>query len=190
MLYPSTYICRSLARIHPFARLGWDAEGERFALVRLIPSRAVDSSFKEPWGQRGPIFSKRGSIAPDWDPLARAPMYEIDLAVDDVYSGRIVRLLRRWMGDPFTRIYRSALEAGRDREARTQAASIERGEHLYRRGQSSGAGAPVVAKKFIRPTMNQARYHAGELDFTHSMIPPAPSGGWARHLNAPVEEVQ
>lgn len=39
--------------------------------------------------ERGPIFNKRGTTEPDWDPIARIPVYLQDLSIEQVMYGRV-----------------------------------------------------------------------------------------------------
>jgi hypothetical protein len=39
--------------------------------------------------ERGPVFNRKGSVAPDYDPLARIPVYMQDLDFEQVMTGRV-----------------------------------------------------------------------------------------------------
>jgi hypothetical protein len=110
-------------------------------------------------------------------------MHLAEVSPEDVFSGRVLRLVKRWTRPIAARIHESASEASKDIARRTEDLGRKMGEEVWRKGQRDGAGAPIVAKKFITPTVNQMRLRAGELDQSECLLPPAPPGGWDKHLS-------
>jgi hypothetical protein len=180
---PPSEICRKLAEVHPQARIGWDGELGKYALIQLYHQKDAATTLKEPWNARGPIYGKNGKPAPDWDHFSRVPIYLLELSPSDVHSGKIVEIVKRWMRPIATRMRETAIEKGKEVEQKAQEMSDGIASKIYRDGQRDGAGAPIVAKKFVELSKNSLRYHAGELDFTEKLLPPAPPGGWKKHLD-------
>lgn len=113
-MYPPSWACEAVYRIHPQLRIGWAGRprgdgGELnqgdFALVQLYHKSDVGpmgdpitsretwdvTTIEGPFGEtervrcaRGPIYSKTGSSRRDWDPLVRVPMFICTL--NDAYG--------------------------------------------------------------------------------------------------------
>lgn len=192
-----SYICRKVAEEHKWARIGWMGRdrlpGEfevmnpgQFALVQLYHTRDYgregELTFREPWKKQWPIQGKDGG-RPDWDPLTRHPVVVATLSKEDVFSGKIIAMVREMSKSIVKRIYEANLTLGRELDCRVQDMCDDIGDRIYKEGQRDGSGAPIVAKKFIKPSLNKLKYEAGELDFKKDFLPPPPPGGWDKHLN-------
>lgn len=180
---PPSWVCRKVAEVHPQARLAWDGDLGKYGLIQLYSKRDASATFREPWNSRGPIFSKSGRPAPDWDLLSRIPIYLIELNWQDVHSGKIVQIVKRWVRPIAARIHESALEKGKATESKVQDMEGELAAKIYKEGQANGAGAPIEARKFYKKPRNSLRREAGELDFTKKHLPVAPPGGWKKYLD-------
>jgi len=181
-MQPPRHICRDLARIHPLLRLGWDGTADKFGLIMVTRSRLAKRTFYEYWRGRGPVFSKTGRPRADWDALGQIPMYLIDVDVEDVFSGRICRMAKQWMRPFAARYVESATQAGRDIESNIEEMGHDAGLRLYHEGQKNGAGAPIVAKKFIKPSDNQMNIRNGAFDQSKRFLPDKMPEGWKKQI--------
>lgn len=181
-MHPPRHVCEALARVHPLLRVGWDGAGDTFGLLMVTRSRLAKRTFYEYWRGRGPVFSRSGRPRPDWDEIGRVPMYLIDVEPKDVFSGRICRMARQWMR-PFAATYMErARQAGRDIESHIDDMGYDAGLRLYREGQRDGAGAPIVAKKFIERTPNQLNAESGRFDQSNRFLPERIPKGWRKQI--------
>lgn len=179
-MIPPSDICRRLAKLHSHLRLGFDGESGQYGLIQLYHRRDFNKTVREPWGHRGPIYSKKGEWRSDWGD-DRFPVYLTGLTPQVVHGGEVLGLVKRWARPIAPRIKEGALERGKDAETKANDLCEDMGAKVFRTGQRDGAGAPIVAKKFIKPTPNQRRMRQGELDFTEKCLPPPPPGGWDVH---------
>lgn len=180
------FVCRSLTGFHPKLRLGWDGKSQAFGLLQIFHHHDAERSFREEWSH-GPVFSRTGRPRADWDLLSHVPIYLIRLTQRDIGFdpniqgwGKLLKLVKRWARPIGARVYNKAMEKGHAIENFVDAMSIDMADRIYRSGQRSGVGAPIVAKKFIEPTLNQARRNVGGLTFEESQLPPPPPGGWEK----------
>jgi hypothetical protein len=166
--------------------LGWDGEGRTFGLLQLYHRRDADTTYREPWINQGPTFSKSGRPGfRDWDFWSRRPFYIIDIAPRDVQSGKVIGLVKRWARPIAARYHESFIEKERNTLNSIESIGYEVGNRIYREGARSGAGAPILAKKFHEQTANMARHLEHDDDaFIESRLPQAPPGGWEKHKEA------
>ena len=177
------FVCQKLAEHHPGLRLGWDGEKDKFGLLMIFRKRLATKVYYEYWNWRGPVFDKRGRPRPDWDSVVKTPMYLSDLTPEDVYSGRVLWLARQWTRPLLAEYYRDCRKKGQDLESFADDVAHQAGLDLYREGQRDGSGAPIVAKKFIEPTVNQTKLRDGGFDFQNKFVTEAPGGSWDRWAN-------
>lgn len=149
----------------------------------ITRSRLAKRTIYEYWRGRGPVFSKTGRPQADWDQIGQVPMYLIDVKPEDVFSGRICRMAKQWMRPLAARYVESAKQAGRDLDSRIDDMGHEAGLRLYREGQRDGAGAPIVARKFIEPTHNQKNVRNGRFDQKNRYLPDKMPEGWQKQLD-------
>jgi hypothetical protein len=109
-------------------------------------------------------------------------MYLIDVTPEDVFSGRICRMAKQWMRPFAARHLEAARQAGRDAESHIEAMGHDAGLRLYCEGQKDGAGAPIVAKKFIERTPNQINTESGRFDQSDRFMPDRLPKGWKEQL--------
>ena len=109
-------------------------------------------------------------------------LYIIDLDTRDVLTGRVMKDIHRWVRPIASRVHVAALEQKRQTVKEVDDWSRELGADLFKEGQRSGEGAPIVAKKFIKPTVNQVRSGRGEIEVGSTLIPPPPPGGFEKYL--------
>jgi hypothetical protein len=107
-------------------------------------------------------------------------MYLTDLEPEDVFSGRVLRLAKQWTRPLAARYLESARQADRDTETRIEEMGHEMGLEVWKEGQRSGAGAPIVAKKFCRPTQNQLNVRNGVYDQSAKVLPRAIPKSWEK----------
>jgi hypothetical protein len=150
------WVCRELERVCPRVRLGW-AGRERtspeqslnqgsFMLLELVRVRVADRTFRTPWGDRGPVYGS------DYDRLTQVPLMIYDVSPEDVFSGRVVVLLRRWLLPINQRIAEQQLERERALRSRIKDIAGDMGSHLYRQAQKSWEGGDIrQARKFETP---------------------------------------
>ena len=108
-------------------------------------------------------------------------MYLIDIEPEDVFSGRVCRMAKQWTRPIAARYVESVKRSEADVECNVEARGHEAGLDLYRRAMKDGAGAPIVAKKFIKPTDNQINVRDG--NFKNSTLPDEIPEGWQRQLD-------
>ena len=173
-MIPPDWVCRSLESIHPRVRLGWrgreraDADelnaGE-FMLLELVAARKADRTFRSPWADSGPVYGS------DYDRLSLVPMMVYDVSPEDVFSGRVVSLLKRWMSPIQERMDESHHARQKNWREQIHEMAEAAGDELYwkaQRGQTEGA--PIVAKKHITPE-EKARVNG---DWQASVAPEPP----------------
>jgi hypothetical protein len=166
--------------------LGWDGEAKRFGLIQLYHRRDSEKTFREPWGRRGPIFSKTGRPSPDWDHWSRLPIYVIDVSIEDVQSGAVLALVRRWLRPIAARMRETAQERANSFQTKVDEMGDRMGDEIYALGQRHDSITNNVARKHMEaPTENRRRYDNGELDLSESQMRlPEPPGGWDKHMDA------
>jgi hypothetical protein len=179
-MYPPVHICRALKRIHPWIRLGWVGEKNLFGLVQLYYVRDAVKSYRDPWLQQGPLFSSSGRPEyHDWDGVFRKPMHIIDIPIEDVYSGKVVRSVQQWLRPIAARVKDSLDKHQQDTKAYFDSVTEGMTEDILFRSRNANH-APIVAKKFIERTPNQQRMDAGLFDRPIGTTLAAPPGGWDR----------
>lgn len=185
-----SHVCKALAEFHPRLRIGWDGESRAFGLIRLLHSVDFARTLREHW-DHGPVFSRKGRPRPDWDLISFHPIYLIRLTEKDIGFdplvegwGRLLKLAKRWYLRPIAaRVHESKTEQARIQDSFIADVADDMAARVFRDGQRSGVGAPIVAKKFINPTANQVRNRAGGFNNTERFLPRAPTGGWQNHLD-------
>lgn len=185
MEYAPGWVCRKIADFHPHLRLAWHGEDGCFSLIQLYHNRDASLTYREHWADRGPIFSKSGRpMFQDWDGMIYHPIWVVDVPIQDVFSGKIVKTVKRWATPIASRVYKASKEASKNVESYVEDLSEAMGDEMYYEKQRGRMGnhAPIVAKKFIEPNRNELRYRAGELDFSDCRVPPPPPGGYEKHL--------
>jgi hypothetical protein len=166
-MHPPQWVVDEIKRIHPQARLGWEglerkgSEEElnkgRFALIQLYHARDAAKTFLTPWANRGPVFGKH------FDSLFWTPIYVIDVAAEDVFSGRIITMLKRWMRPMRERYVESAIAKGSEYQTQCDDIIGEAADEMYSLAhRSTDGGAPVVAKKFL--TLEEKKILSGDFD--------------------------
>lgn len=181
-MYAPEWVCRKLSDFHPNLRIGWDGKERTFGLVHLYHWSDAQKTYRQFWQDHGPIFSKSGRPRPDWDLHQRVPVYIIDVTPQDVFSGKIVALVKRWVRPIASRVYTSAIAEGKRRETYENDRAGEQADKVYWKSQRRGYHAPVVAKKFRSRTANAIRNERGEFDLTKRFLPPEPEYGWSKAL--------
>ena len=175
-------ICRRLKEFHPWLRLGWDGNKRKFGLVQLYHAKDAKASFREFWRHQGPLFSASGRPEyHDYDGLLRKPMYLIDIEPRDVFSGKVVRLAKRWARPIAARMKESQDEQNYDRKKKYDDLRLSMADYVYSEGKRDNH-APIVAKKFVKPSENQVAFREGQFDKPrgHQFAPPPE--GWDKAI--------
>jgi hypothetical protein len=119
----------------------------------------------------------------DWDNWQRKPIYLIDLTPESVFSGRVLREVKRWARPVAARVHETAQEEADRVDDAADELYKSAWDSLEYRMRSDNAGARNIAKKHIE---HSDRYllHKSEAQpsIGQSRMPPAPPGGWARHI--------
>lgn len=148
------WVCRELERINPRVRLGWAGrepkDGElnagTFMLLELVQSRRRNATFRTAWDDRGPIY---GSA---FDRLMMVPLMVYDIAPEDVFSGAVVSLLRRWMTPIKPRLEQTEKQQRAETRAEIREMAEAAGSEMYwkaQRGLDDGAVPIRPANKFL-----------------------------------------
>jgi hypothetical protein len=150
-MIPPEWVCRELERVDRRVRLGWAGRDHgpdelncgTFMLLELLPVRKDAHTFRSPWRDRGPVYGSH------YDRLTQAPYMVYDVSPEDVFSGRVVALLRRWLTPIRDRTTKRNEAAAKEYRSTIRDMATEIGGDMYRKGQRDwDSGAPIVAKKF------------------------------------------
>ena len=156
-MHPPSSVCESLYRLHKWARLGWVGEDRKgpaddlnkgsFALLQLYHQLdAKETFYGDPWGDRGPVFGR------SYDRLMRVPIMLTLVSNEDVFSGKIVPMLKQWMKPIAQRMLAGAKEKGEKYQDALDDLAGQQGEHLYWRSMRPNAARPMpIAQKFLTP---------------------------------------
>tara|TARA_B100000809_G_C14971196_1_gene470996 strand:+ start:122 stop:667 length:546 start_codon:yes stop_codon:yes gene_type:complete len=150
---PPNWVVNKLEEIEPSTRLGWIGEDRispddepnkgSFALLQLFRKRATKKLICDRWKNRGPVFGSR------YDPLTHDPVWIINISKEDVFSGKAISLLRRWVTPIQERLDEVNVQAGRNYESTIQDMAHELGTELYKNAQASSDSCRYVANKHI-----------------------------------------
>jgi hypothetical protein len=115
---------------------------------------------------RGPIFSRTGSVRRDWDPLFWVPVYvarleDYKLDNEAVAHGAILPMVRKWQTSLRRRVQESADAAGRELKRKTRDLSEEAHRKLMFEANKPDATTPIVAWKHAREEV-EAFYRRNE----------------------------
>lgn len=209
---PPKQVCRALAEMHPQLRLAWegkprqsedDLNAGNFAIVQLFHRRDCGTpdlplTFREFWevgpvmddsGEvslgrvtRGPIFSKKGTHTPDWDPKVRSPILIValneefaypwgePLKTEDVYSGKFLLAVDAWLHPFFQRVRTARERAAREWLGKTKDEGREYGNSLWRHAMQADQETVIAPWKHIRGDVHKfmakhekAQEHAADL---------------------------
>lgn len=142
--------------------------------------------------ERGPLFSKSGSPRRDWDPFERVPIFVATLdatfqgydgeplSTEDVFSGKVVLTIRRWMDSITRRSFAAAKEKGREVRRRADDISEAITDTIWHEANKHDADYTPIAKKHQAQDAGVQRMHKqldrqGELEDV--FLPPTPPGG-------------
>jgi hypothetical protein len=152
-MHPPNWIVEKIEEIVPNARLGWIGEDRTspddelnqgsFALLQLFRKRAAKRMICDRWKSRGPIFGSR------FDPTTHDPVWIINVSKEEVFSGKAIALLRRWVTPIQERLDEVNMQTGRDYESTIQDMAHELGTELYKKAQASSDSCRYVANKHI-----------------------------------------
>jgi hypothetical protein len=152
-MHPPDWITDEVERTHPDARLGWVGKDREspddelnlgsFALVQLLKKRAADRTICERWNDQGPLF---GST---FDSLIWTPVWISNVSKEDVCSGKVIPLLKRWITPIQERLDEVNIQRGRDYESMAESISHELGTEIFKQSQKSIDKPRYVARKHM-----------------------------------------
>ena len=152
-MIPPEWVCKKIEQVHPNARLGWVGEDREspddelnkgaFAIVQLFSPRAATRMICEEWNTQGPLYGSR------FDKLAFTPVWITNISKQDVFSGKVIALLSRWITPVQERLDEVNVQRGRDYESFIDDVSHEMGTELYKNAQKSSSTCRTVAKKHV-----------------------------------------
>jgi len=170
-VHPPQWVCEAIERLSPWARLGWHGERRQFAIIDLYPQRLASQTYRERWGDNGPVFGT------DYDRLARVPIWIDEVSPGEVFSGRVIRRVARYKTSLRDRARRawSKRQAGRRHHLRESAG--EQGQYLRWRANKSPHSGTTIADKHI--TKSEKAIAAGDYELktgSEKMPPLNPMG--------------
>lgn len=127
-------------------------EGEEnpgtFVVLQLYHNRdAQNAILFQPWNHEtkydGPVYGRR------WDPLNRTPFQVMNVSPEDVFSGKVISLVKEALTPIRQRIEESEREVEAEWESRCTDLSGEMASFMEHRANRTDASAPIVAKKFL-----------------------------------------
>lgn len=152
-MYPPAWVCKKIEEVHPWARLGWQGRERKtadelnagqFVVLQLYHQRDAKRTLLHPWNDQGPIFGSR------FDPLQRVPIMVKSVTNEDVFSGRVLDLLKEWITPLKQRIDETEAETSRDLDRKYSDMAREHVSHLHHAAMKTGATRPKpVAKKYL-----------------------------------------
>lgn len=147
------HITDKLYDLHKQVRLGWVGEDRgpedelnkgKFALIQLYHRRDAERTYYgDPWNDRGPIFGR------SFDRLARVPIMLHLIEPEDVFSGKVVVDLKRWMTPIGKRMLESARERGKQYQTEVDNLAGEMGSRMYWDAHHGGSATIPEAQKFL-----------------------------------------
>jgi hypothetical protein len=181
-MHPPEWVVSELENLHSQARLGWlgvpdedDPEEEKelnrgtFVLLQLYLKKDVERiPTSTPWRLfpcAGPVFGKR------WDPLEREPVALAHIAPKDVFSGKVLAIVKEWMRPAYERVVEDAKIRGSNVASRMEDNSRAAADWFWWAKNKSPFTTPSIPKKFI--TEAEKKYLAGEdsIDLKKAYLP-------------------
>ena len=147
------HVTEALYRVHKQARLGWvgrekgspeELNPGSFALIQLYHARdASKTYYGDLWNDRGPISGR------PYDRLQRIPILLHLVSSEDVFSGKIVEIVRRWVEPIGKRMMDSARQRGKDYQSELDNMAGEMGSRMYWDAHNGGSATIPIAKKHM-----------------------------------------
>lgn len=180
-MHPPAQVCADVYKTNRLVRVAWagapkkspDDDGGSFALVRLFRVQDVGhldnpvipydfwhvtmrpDQFGRPTTvrvSRGPIFNRKGGVAPDWDPLFWVPVYMANLKSFGIgnhimYGSGIIPIIKEWMQPIRKRVLDSAKARGR--ELKEEAANLgrEAADVIWHEASKTGQTSPLSTRE-------------------------------------------
>lgn len=173
------WVCKEVERINPLARLAWAGEARTsnkealnkgsFAIIDLYPKRMADVTFKTLWGDRGPIFGS------SYDPLQRVPVWIDNVSPEDVHSGKVVAIIKRFCTDIQERLNRTWQEEQESQRRDRREMAGEIGSYMHWDAKKSLHATNVIADKHI--TKAEKAVAAGDVARREETPPPVHGAG-------------
>lgn len=138
------HICEALYKLHQQARLGWvgadrlspdeDLNKGQFALLQLYHRRDAERTYYgDPWNDRGPVFGR------PYDRLMRVPIMLHLIHPQDVFSGKVIFDVKRWMMPIRERVELAAVERGKAYQDELDNLAGEIGSEMYWSAHNGGS---------------------------------------------------
>lgn len=132
MLYPAPHILRKIEKIDYLARIGWNPIDKCFALIEIWKKREreaknsiIGCDFPLDWK----VFGSK------WDWLSEMPIYITDITIDEMMTGRVIELLKRWTSPLKKRIREDQKEARDQYNYAMDQVGDEMGEDIFARAK-------------------------------------------------------
>jgi hypothetical protein len=169
-----------------------------FALVQLYHISDVGqigdtNTFRELWdvtvwysdygkadiirANRGPIFNRYGGTDRDWDPLFRIPVFvatldeAYGLKIEDVYSGKFIVDVKRWMRPYYQRFEESSKAKAADYRRRMDDMGNSATDYLWHKASKTGEAYAQNWTDTPTETRNMKRKRNGELEPENWLLP-------------------
>lgn len=152
-MHPPKHILDKLQEMHKWVRIGWlasprqgpeDLNAGYFSLLQLYHKRDADVTFLVPWEDRGPVYGK------EYDRLTRVPIWLANITKEEMFSGDVIDMLKRWMIPMSKRKTDSEIAKGKEVTSAIKDIARDKADYLmWKARETSGEGAPVIANKFL-----------------------------------------
>jgi len=143
-MHPPNHIVEELYRVTKDARLGWDGASKTFALIQLYHTRDSERTFfGDFWRGRGPVFGH------SYDPLQKVPMLIAHVKPEEVFSGKVIPMVRRWLTPIKERTMASARKKGHEYQSQLNDLAEAGGDRLYWQAQRGTSSSTQIANKFV-----------------------------------------
>jgi hypothetical protein len=173
-MHAPQWVLDEIERVNPLARLGWAGEDREskdeplnkgmFAVLDLYPKRLADRTFKTLWGDRGPVF---GSY---YDPLERIPVWISNIAPEDVFSGAVIGIIKRYCEDIQERLDRTWREEQEQQRKMKKELAGEVGSYMYWQSKRESNATNTLPQKFV--TQEEKARAAGDFEKHEEPAPP------------------
>jgi len=153
---PPKHVLEAIRREFPHVRLGWRGEDRLapdepmnkgfFVVVDLVPKRMAKASFRERWlSIHGPLYGG------DYDPMKRVPLWVSRVDSQEVFSGSVIKKLRRMSTSLKKRLEQRWKEQQKWQQEQVKDMAGHMGERVYRNSMRDWEGGDdrTTPQKFI-----------------------------------------
>lgn len=217
-MHPPSSACRALYDLHKQLRLAWVGRPSKYAdelnpgsfgVIQLYHVQDVGDlddpfTFREFWHvttavdpfgvaerkriDRGPLFSRNGSVKRDYDVHVRVPVFTMTLDAayqyadgtpintGDVFSGKFIAAIRHRLSPIVQRIRAKGKETARNAERRTEDLGREIGGYLWHTANKTGQtrDTSITIDQASAAMAKEERRWARSKSFEDIYVPPEP----------------